>query len=85
MAVAKPKGNAIKIAPKLTQSVPNIKDKTPSCATGCAVGNHSFSDRNCLSVVFSIGKILPLKLESIFLDGKKAIMPGVLSINSLVL
>ena len=38
MATAKPKGRAIRMAKKLTQSVPVISGRKPNCGAGVAVG-----------------------------------------------
>ena len=64
-----PKGNASKIAPKLTQSVPNNKGSKPNCAAGVAVGNYSFLSKYSLREMVSAGKTLPLKLISINCSG----------------
>ena len=78
-------GNAIKMAIKLTHKVPRINGKAPNCTAGFAVGNHSFSDKNCDTEILSTLISFPANLGSRYFFENTAIIPGSLFTNESIL
>ena len=76
IATAIPKGNASKIAPRLTQRVPSNNGSNPNWDAGVAVGNHSLPVKYSFRVIVSAGSTRPINLISINCSGKKPKAPG---------
>ena len=84
MATDSPKGKAIRMANRLTQSVPVIKGKKPNKGAGVAVGNHSApANTSFAEMVLSFIKYTE-SLCSTNCSGTKATIPGVRATNPVI-
>src|SRR5512133_2060603 len=72
--VARPRGNARSMAPRLTHKVPRMIGRIPKLATGCVVGYQAFPNRNSETLIFCTSTICPLKSLSIYDLGRNAMI-----------